>query len=287
MRFLSPTVDPVFKRLFGNKLHTELTRSFLNAVLERKSGALITKVAIDDTANLLVAPEDKKSFVDLRCTDEKGNQYIVEMQVSKQPYFLKRATYYAAFGVVDQINRLKDYDLLKPVIFIAIVDFELFEDKKLSKALTHHLITEVETQKQTMPDLEFHYIELKKFNKTLEELETETDKWIYLIKKADELNAIPREFEGSETFKNAFEILNESSWSHDERLLYTKLLDLRWQERIKLKTEREEGKLEGKLEGIQENKLKVAKSLLLANVDLKIIAEATGLDPEVIKKLKK
>jgi hypothetical protein len=54
---------------------------------------------------------------------------------------------------------------LLPVIFVAVLDFDLFKEKEY---LTHHLITNAKTNKQSMYHTEFHFIELKKFTKTVD-----------------------------------------------------------------------------------------------------------------------
>ena len=311
MKFLSPTVDMVFKRLFGDKKHTERTKSFLNAVLERKPGSLITDVTIEDVSNIPPLVEDKKSFVDLKCRDEKGIEYIVEMQSAKQAYFLKRATYYTSFDIVDQVNRHRDYEFITPVIFIGVLDFEVFQDKDISHPLTHHLLKETITNKQIMRDVEFHFIELKKFKKSLEELETDTDRWIYFIKEADALNAIPKEFDDNDMFAKAFNILEESAWTREERIAYMKTIDLRWQEKHRITAAREDalkdgieqGIEEGKKEGIEQGRkdgiqqgieqgekkrnCEIAINMLAANIELDTISMVTGLNVDEIKKLKK
>ncbi|MEG4209862.1 PD-(D/E)XK nuclease family transposase [Microcoleus sp. S13_B4] len=45
------------------------------------------------------------------------------------------------------------------------------------------------------PEIELIFIELPKFNKQLDELETLTDKWVYFMKNAPSLEVIPQTME--------------------------------------------------------------------------------------------
>ena len=48
----------------------------------------------------------------------------------------------------------------------------------------------------------------------------------------------------------------------------------------------EKGKLEGKLEGANEEKLNIAKSMLLEGLDENLVAKTTGLAFDVVAKIK-
>src|SRR5215510_2822869 len=72
MKFLNPTTDIAFKKLFGDRNRTNLTISFLNSILERQEGQLITQVTINDNANIPPLISGKKSFVDINCFDQEG-----------------------------------------------------------------------------------------------------------------------------------------------------------------------------------------------------------------------
>src|SRR5207244_1248035 len=91
MKFLDPTTDIAFKKLFGDREKPELTISFLNSVLERKEGELITEVTINDNANIPDTLDKKISFVDINCTDQTGKRYIIEVQVVDEKNFIERS----------------------------------------------------------------------------------------------------------------------------------------------------------------------------------------------------
>src|ERR1700733_14576586 len=99
MIFLDPKSDIAFKKLFGDLNHKNILISFLNSVLERIEGERIIDVVINDPANVAETPLSKYSIVDVRCTDQRNNQYIIEMQVIIQRDYAARAQYYSALAL--------------------------------------------------------------------------------------------------------------------------------------------------------------------------------------------
>jgi predicted transposase/invertase (TIGR01784 family) len=75
MIFLNPRSDIAFKKLFGDATHKNVLISFLNCVLAQTRKEAIVNVIINDPHNFPLSRGFKESIVDLRCTDESGNQY--------------------------------------------------------------------------------------------------------------------------------------------------------------------------------------------------------------------
>jgi predicted transposase/invertase (TIGR01784 family) len=82
----------------------------------------------------------------------------------------------------------ENYYKLKPVIFIGILDFEYLARPHY---LSRHLILDSATQENKLKDLEFSFIELPRFKKRQEELQTLVEKWVFFIKNAKNLEVIP------------------------------------------------------------------------------------------------
>jgi predicted nucleotidyltransferase len=99
---------------------------------------------------------------------------------------------------------------LNQVIFVGILDFNSFEGDSY---LTRHLILNKETLKQERPDLEFNFIELRKFNKSEEELESIIEKWLYFVKNAGNLTVIPKSAEAIPELKEAYSQAAMNTWS--------------------------------------------------------------------------
>ncbi len=303
MVFLDPKTDIAFKKLFGDSAHKNVAISFLNSILDRKEGEMIVDVVMNDpynhpetiiinssTKTAEIDSEEKQkssksSIVDVRCTDQANRRYIVEMQVVRQKDYLERAQYYSALALGRQLKSTEPFGTLAPVIFIGVLDFEFFANPHY---ITHHLILDQETHSHELKHLSFHFVELKKFNKKLEELTTLSDKWIYFLKNAHILEAIPSHLKNPD-MEDAFHLLNKSSWSLQQLEQYDRLLDAIRSEPGKREAAKDEGRAEGLAEGKKEGRaegiLEVAKQFLDI-LDVETIAKKTGLDIEIVKKLK-
>ena len=293
MIFLDPKSDIAFKKLFGNIAHKNILISFLNSVLERTEGEKIVEIIINDPSNVAETPLSKTSIVDVRCTDQKNNQYIIEMQVITQKDYAARAQYYSSLALSRQLASGEKYDKLVPVIFVGILDFNLF---KSDNYLSHHFILDNKTHTQELKHLEFHFIELKKFDKEITKLDNILDKWVYFLKNAVSLQVIPENLKNS-VLEDAFNILAQSNWSKKELEAYDKYLDAIRSAASQLETAFEkgiakgmekgiaEGKAEGKAEGEKKKAIEIANQLLDI-LDIETVAKKTGLSIDEIKSLK-
>ena len=133
------------------------------------------------------------------------------------------------------------------------------------------------THEQSLKHLEFHYVELNNFHKKLHQLDSNIDKWLYFLKKADSLETIPQEFASSKEFKEAFHVLEQSLWTSAEKKAYLKSLDA-----INRDFRLQEGMIEA---GRQKEKEDVAINLLKMNIDINIIVQSTGLSIEQINEI--
>jgi len=129
-KFLDPKNDVAFRRIFGAERNKDILIHFLNDMLKFKAKKKIVDVTFLKTIQDPEIALKKSSIVDVLCKDEKGNSYIVEMQVAKETGFIKRAQYYASKSYVSQMNIGGKYRNLKEVIFLAIADFVMFPKKK-------------------------------------------------------------------------------------------------------------------------------------------------------------
>ncbi len=275
MIFLDPTNDMVFKKLFGNSEHKNILISFLNSILEKKEGEKIVDVIINDPNNYPERLELKHSIVDVRCTDQKKNNYIVEMQVAKEHDYAQRCQYYTALAIGRQLQKKEEYKELNPVIFVGILDFDFLKGPHY---LSHHFLLEKDTHEHALRHIEFHFIELKKFNKTVEKLINNAEKWIYLLKNADKLNKIPSILKQLPDMQNAFDLLEQGNWSIQELEQYDYYYKILRSQKSQVETGREEGR--------EEKARAIAKNLLIKNkFSFQEISEVTGLTLEEIKNL--
>ncbi len=285
MVFLSPRSDMVFKKLFGTPANRELTISFLNSVLELPEGKRIVNVEFNDPNNHLETLRQKFSIVDIRCTDERGYQYIIEMQNQDYHNFAQRAQYYSSCGISVQLQVAEEYQNLLPIIFVGIVNYTLFP--RHDRYLTHHYTLDIQDQYRDLDLTAYHFIELPKFKKEITQDDSLIDKWIYFLKHAEEIEEIPSTLQNTKPFSNAFHVLTQSAWTMRDLALYKQQVDTLRVEKGVLKTAEMKGREEGRDEGRDERSLEVARNMLAEGIDKAIIAKITGLTADVIQKLKK
>ncbi len=216
MQFADIKNDIAFHKVFGNENRKEVLISFLNAVLDFEGDQRIATVQILNPYQLPKLNTGRVTIVDVKATDQVGRQFIVEMQVADRDGFSKRVLYYTAKSYSDQINRSDFYRKLKPAIFVGILNFEHTQNPNY---LSRHRIQDIDTGEVTIKDVEFNFIELPKFNKTEKELNTLTEKWVYFIKNAENLDMIPDDVDDS-GLQSAYQEANQMRWSKEEMDAY-------------------------------------------------------------------
>lgn len=270
MKFVNPRNDVAFKKIFGNEEHKEILISFLNAVLDLTGDKEIQEVELLNPYQAPRIDALKYTLLDVRAKDKRGVTFIVEMQVEHVAGLRKRFLYYASKAYVSQIERGTDYPKLNQVIFIGILDFEEFETLYY---LTRLQILNTTTYAQEINDLELNFIELPKFTKREEALETVLEKWIYFLKHADECEVVPASVDIA-PLHAAYEIANQFGWSKEELEVYDY-----WS----IKEQDERGAIQYASEaGEQKGRYEVARKMLAEGIDIAIVMKCTGLSAEEI-----
>ena len=282
MKFADPKNDLAFKKIFGNENHKNILISFLNAVLDFQGERSIVDVSLANPYQVPKIPELKETILDIKAYNKEGDSFIVEMQKKDLGDFTKRSLYYTSKAYVAQLPKGQDYTVLKKVYFIGILNFTIFENKNY---ISRHLIINQETNTQDLSDFEFTFIELPKFKKDLDHLETLLDKWIYFLKNASDLQMIPQIYHNIEEFQEAFEIVTQTSWDNKELEVYDYMRLKEFDELNALRTAEKKGMEKGMEKGIEKEKINIAKNLLDV-LDDETIALKTGLSIEKIKQLR-
>ncbi len=280
MKYINPKNDVAFKKIFANDKKKNILIGFLNAILEKN----IIDVTILNPFQAPKLKNLKDTTLDVKAKDKNGEEFIVEMQVQRQDFFYKRAIYYASKTYVGQLKRGNDYDKLKPVYFIGIVDFNIFETKKY---MSKHLILDVETNKNELKDFQFVFIELPKFNKKLSKLDKLSDKWIYFIKYAQSFKGIPKEFENEAEIIDALEEINKHNLTEEQLDIYEYWEMDETKQRDILQTAQRVAKEEGVIEGEYQKSIEIAKKMLKKGSSVEDVAEMTELSIDEIEKIKK
>ena len=225
--FLDPTNDVAFRRIFGNENKKNILISFLNSVLGFSGDKEIVDVALLNTNQVPKIIGLKETILDVRCTDQRGISYIVEMQIAKPSQFEKRVLYYTSKAYTNQIESGDQYPALNQVIFIGIVNFNMFEGEHY---ISNHLILDEATGVNKLQDFRFCFVELPKFNLSEDELQTVAEKWIYFFKNAKDLQIIPSRIK-DQNIIDAFDVLERYGWTKQELELYDTIAIYRQDER--------------------------------------------------------
>lgn len=273
MRFVDVKNDIAFRKIFGNEQKTLILISFLNAILGLKGEQKIEEVTIINPYLLPRVAGEKASIIDVRAKDEKGQQFVIEMQVADVDGFDKRVQYYTCRDYSTQIKRVEQYPLLKPTYFIGILDFNFFESEDY---LSNHIILNEATYEHALKDVKFTFIELKKFDKKLEELETLTEKWTFFLKNAENLDVIPENVE-DEGLIEAYKDADKHSWKKEELIAYDNASIAEQDERGRLTAAEKKGRIEEK-EGVVER-------CWYKKMGIEDIAEISGLTVEEVKQI--
>lgn len=277
-KYINPFTDYGFKRLFGEEPNKDLLLDFLNELLKEEQGR-ITELSYLPNEKLPISVGDRRAIFDIYCTNEKGEQFIVEIQKAEQKFFKDRTIFYSTFPIQEQArnkDRFWNFEL-KAIFTIGILDF-VFEESDIDKYRHDVKLTELDTKNVFYDKLTYIYLEMPKFKKNVKELVTRFDKWMFVLKNLPKLDRIPIELKES-IFLKLFETAEISKLNPEEYKQYEASVNA-YRDIFNIKsTYLEKGKSEGKIE--------VAKNLLMCGVDIKIIKSSTGLTDKEIDELKK
>jgi len=273
MKFLDVKTDYAFKKVFGTIENKDLLISFLNSVIVFSHCAKIKDLTIEDPYNIPMLKGMKDTFVDVKATLDNDTKVIIEMQVLNHKGFEKRVLYNMAKNYSVQLNNAEDYQLLNPVIALSIVDFIMFDNTP--KTITNFKLLEKEAFINYSDDIELIFIELPKFTKTLSQLHNLQEKFIYFIKNAGELNLIPKELND---ISKALNTINEATLTKEELELQHKRKEFISVQKSSIELAKEQG-IE---QGIEQEKLNIAKNSIIQGLNDQTIAMITGLSVEEI-----
>lgn len=305
--------DIMFKAFFSRKENEEFLKDFLETILQEK---IKIKGVIHDLRLEQLAREQKYGILDLGVELEKGEFINVEIQLRNNKNIEERTTFYASKKIIEQLNIKEDYNILKPVIIIAILDYSFID---LPEYVTETVrVASKHREYELNNSVKFYYIELKKFREQNPDMTLPLNQWLSFldmergdllemaknnnkkIKKALENYEI---LTGDEEVKRLAEIrikseLEERAAINSAREAGTKIgtemgikegkeIGLKQGQEIGLKQGQEIGLKQGQEIGKKEEKIEIAKKLLKLKVPEKQIMDATGLSLEELHKIDK
>lgn len=285
-RYVNFYTDFAFKKLFGTEANKDLLLSFLNSRFEGVEH--FNDITYLNTEHLGVSATERKAVFDVYCENDKGEKILIEMQNGEQQFFKDRSIYYSTFPIREQAKKGKGWDYeLKRVYTICFLNFTFDEKEDFSHEVK---LTNVQTGEVFYDKLTYLYLEMPKYRKSLPQLITLYDKWLYAIKHLGELDERPVELKEA-IFKRLFEIAEIAQYTPEERQDYEESLKNFRDWYSCLATAEKKGRAEGIKEGIKEGEEKgrkeekyaMAMNLKHLGVAIETIAQASGLTIQEIE----
>lgn len=219
-RYISITSDYGFKATFGNESNDLFLRKSLQALI--KSEVPIQKVHFEKNAFEALTVDGRSGIFDLVCIDDTGTHFIVEMQLGQAPHFIQRMKFYAlhTFNTLVERGRF-DYASLPKIYCIA------FLEKSILPTDSYYTLANLRNEQGELVDaqLTFITIELAKFAKPAESVESDLDKLIYTMKTLDKPTE-PTEypaFWNEEWLSRAIEELDTRKMTPEERFQFARI----------------------------------------------------------------
>ena len=280
-KYINLMVDWSFKRVFGTEVNKDILIEFLKVVFPQFA---ITDITYIPTEQLGIMEDDRKAIFDVLCKTEDDKTFLVEMQRGKQEHFFERALYYTSFPIMKQGKKAiaKEEEGADPwdfsldgVFFLGILDFKYEQDE-----MTEHRyqLLETKTLKQMTDKLEFVFVEVAKFDKSEDELETDLDKWLYLLKNMSTLLERPAALR-DRVFGRLFDVAEYARLDDEERKNYV----------IAMNTARDTYNqiAYARKEGGQEKAYEIARKMIAKGIDVDTVADFTGLTRDEILTIEK
>lgn len=182
MIYLDPKADMTFKRVFGE--HKHLVKSLLNALLPLSEKELIEELEYLNPELIPEAPWRKYSIVDVRCTDRRGRQFLVEMQMHWSPEFRSRVFFNAAKAYVRQAEKGEEYRLFQPVYSLNLVN-DVFEPDT-PDFYHHYKVVNIKNTNKVIEGLQLVFVELPKFKPDSHAEKKMYNLWLRSLTEIDE-----------------------------------------------------------------------------------------------------
>ena len=298
-KYLDPKADLTFKLVFGE--HKDLVMSLLNALLPLEPDGQITSVDYLPTELVPENPGKKDSVVDVRCEDQQGRQFIVEMQMYWNQYFKSRVLLNASKAVVKQLKDGEGYNLIQPVYCLNLINDIGFESEP-DEFYHDYAIVNVAHSDRIIEGLRFVFVELPKFRPESIAEKKMAVLWLRFLteinRKTDEA---PAELLENEATRKALSLVEKSAMTEAQLHAYDKFwmavtdeagfLEARYHRGMTEGLEKgraegmEKGRAEGRAEGVAKANREHACKMKALNMPDEIISQITGLSMEEIEKL--
>jgi predicted transposase/invertase (TIGR01784 family) len=221
MRYLDPKADLTFKKIFGE--HPDILMDFLNSILPLPIGSRIIELYYLQAEQVPDIPMLKNSIVDVRCKDNRGRQFVVEMQMLWTSTFMRRVLFNASKAYVRQLDIGEEYHLLQPVYAVSLVN-ERYNNSE--KYYHYYEIVNIEDTGARMEGLSFLFVELPKI--THDNLPDNADRALWLrffTEIKDKTEEVSTALFANPNISRAIEYIRESAFTPAQLNYYDNFWD--------------------------------------------------------------
>ena len=290
-RYLDPKADITFKRVFGDPNHKERCISLLNALLPLAEGREVVDIEYQSPEILPIILPMRNSIADVRCRDNLGRQFLVEMQMEWTVDFTSRILFNASKAFVSQFDIGSQFRDAKPVYSLNFINGIYLHEPEFADTYYHHYaIFDKENRANKIEGIEFVLVELPKFKAGTNDKNPFRDLWLRFLTEIEEkTDAVPKDLAADKTIQSAIVCLERGGYSKEEMFAYDYYWDqVRYAWALtegKFLDGRAEGKAEGlaegKAEGLAEGKAEAnrenARKMLEAGIPVETIKQITGI----------
>ena len=273
--------DWAIKRLLRQKANFGVLEGFLTVFLGEK----ITIVELLESEGNQLSEDDKFNRVDIKALNDKGEIIIVEIQNTRELYYLERILYGVAKAITEHISLGESYYKVKKIYSISVLYFDIGRGEDFLYHGQNHFIG-VHTKDQLV-------INTKERNAIVSRLPSEIFPE-YILIRVNELAVTPLE-EWMNYLKDgtirpdtmapglgeAREKLKYYSMTPEDRHAYDEHLNAVMIQNDVLDSAKLEGRMEGLAEGEAKGKaeanLENAKKMKAMGIDLEMIRQITGI----------
>ena len=288
--------DWAAKRMLRNKANFGVLEGLITVLLNEE----VHIEEILESEGNQDAFDDKFNRVDVKAKNSKGDIIIVEIQLTRELYYLERILYGVAKSITEHIQLGDKYDKVKKVYSISILYFDLgkgadylYHGRTTFKGVhtgdTLQITTkekdviEMKTPEQIFP--EYFLIRVNEFNKVAT---TPLEEWLDYLRSGhikDDTTA--------PGLQEARRQLQYMQMPREEQISYDRHLDAIMIQNDVISTAQKEGRAEGRAEaraegraeGRAEEKIANARALKANGVPMEIIVRSLGLSDEQVAEL--
>lgn len=298
--------DWAMKHMLRDKANFGILEGFISVLLKEE----VTIVEILESESNQMCDSDKFNRVDIKAKNSKGHIIIIEVQLTRQLYYLQRILYGTSKAITEHINIGDKYDQVKKVYSISL----LYCDYGQGDDYVYHGVTRFkgihtgndllvnikEKDGEIIPQLPkevFPEYFLVRVNQYAKVPESALDEWMVYLK-----SGIVKDDTRTPGLQQVKEKLRLLSMTTEERRAYDVHMDNIMVQNDVLDTAREEGLaegrekgraeglVEGRAEGREEGRTEaidlVALNLIKIGMTDDVIKNATGLSDQCISQLR-